>query len=198
MTRKIICIIVISCLFLNGCNTGEKINNADKTDRNTMLPTEMPGNTMLPSEEPSEEPSAGDIDYAANSNNYWRGVLKKQKKEIDALVNWLKKIEYCNYITFRDRENGVISTGPDNKKTRKRIQAERNYETMKEIIAQNDYRIYNNWFSDQRITILHRFDMGMISGNYCLVYAEGQLKKSEKEYSKKVDKNYYSQVIFYE
>ena len=180
--------IVISCLFLVGCNTGEEINTANKTDRNTMLPTKMP----------SEEPLTGDINYDTNSNNYWRGVLKCQKKEINALVNWLKKIDYCDYITFRDLGNGAISTGPDNKKTRKKIKAEKNYEAMKEIIIKNDFCIHNNWFSDQTITILHRFDIGKVSGNYCLVYAKRKLKKSEKYYKKIVDKNYYSEVIFYE
>lgn len=38
---------------------------------------------------------------------------------------------------------------------------------------------------------------GTISGNYCLVYAKGKLKNSEKNF-RILDKNYYSDVIFYE
>lgn len=197
MVRKIISIIMVSCLFLNGCSKEEK--NIHESARETVMPLET-----IDVAQPSvsidyinlEEPPADGSMYNTYSNNYWHGVLGKKKEEIDFLVNWIKKIDYCETISFR---RGVLYTEPDNKRTRKKIKNETDYKMIKEIISENEFNIYNDWFRDQRITILHTFDVeGQTSGNYCLLYMEGQLKKLEKKKCKKVDKNYYSEVIFYE
>lgn len=133
------------------------------------------------------------IDFG--SNTYWKEAIKNQKDEIDEIVHWFQGIEYCKALSFYGGNIGGIL--PDNKQTREKIRAEKDFEKMKEIISQNEFDIRNNWFEDKRIIILHGFDMEEISGNYCLVYVGSKLKKSEDHY-KKVADNYYSEVIFYE
>ena len=182
MTRKIIWVImIVSLLVFCGCDKEEKDKNANQAERKTMLPIE-------------DQLTIG-IGYATNSNNYWRDELGRQRNDIDTIVNWLKRIDYCDSISFYKSD---LSTLPDDQETMTKIQNENNYETIKEIIIKNEYDIVNNWFSDRRIIILHQFDIGKVHGNYCLVYAEGEIEESEKKYYKIVDKNYYSEVIFYE
>ena len=197
MVRKTISIILVSCLFLNGCSKEEK--NIHESARETVMPLETidVAQSLVSIDYINlEEPPADGSMYKTYSNNYWYGVLGKKKEEIDFLVNWIKKIDYCETISFR---RGVLYTEPDNKRTRKKIKNETDYEMIKEIISENEFNIHNDWFRGQRITILHTFDVkGQTAGNYCLVYKKGQLKKLEEKKCKKVDKNYYSEVIFYE
>lgn len=139
MERFIILTMVFSVLF---CSCVKEENNENVSD-NVVTESPVPGDVA-------------EIDYAANSNNYWRDELRRQKKDIDTIVNWLKGIDYCDSIAFYKSD---LSTLPDDEETREKIQNESNYETIKEIIIRNEYDIVNNWFSDRRIIIAKLFFM---------------------------------------
>ena len=169
----------------------------------TISPKEDLTNSRIEEIEPGEYFDEDKDDFGAN--DYWCEVMKRQKKEIDEMVQWFKGIDYCTALSFF--LDGDIFPEPDNKKTIKKLQSEKGYKEMKRFIWENRYDIRNDWFEEKRIVILRRFDdreekggefiSQELCGNFCLVYAGNKLKKRESHY-KKVDENYYSEVIFYE
>lgn len=213
MTRKFICVLVVYCLILCGCSekksTGDLSKSINKPGITTANPkedtVEMSESTDQPNittENPNEytmemyikeRESTGYTDFGSNA--YWSNVIKEKKAEIDYIVNWFKNINYCEALSFSS--NGDADTLPDNKKTRKKIQNEKNFDKIKELISINEYDIRNNWLKDNEIIILHRFELEGMMGNYCLVYVGSEPKKLDKAY-RKIDDNYYSDVIFYE
>ena len=208
MKRRVLCIFVLFCLLLCGCSTqkdGKDTMTSPKRTEKAMVPTVSPKEDLENSEikviEPGEYFDEDKDDFGAN--DYWCEVMKRQKEEIDEMVEWFKGVEYCESLTLHE---GFFNTIPDNKKTRKRLRGEKGFKEMKQYICEKKYSIRNNWLEEKRIIILHRFDdMEDIEefdpkekhGNFCLVYVGNELKKRESHY-KKVDENYYSEVIFYE
>lgn len=213
MTRKIICVLVVYCLILCGCSgkksTGDLSKSINKPSITTANPkedtVEMSESTDKPNiitENPNEytmemyikeRESTGYTDFGSNA--YWSNVIKEKKEEIDYIVNWFKNISYCESLSFSFHEDAGIL--PDNKKTRKKIQNEKNYDKIKELMTTNGYDIRNNWHKDNEIIILHRFELEGMMGNYCLVYVGSEPKKQERDY-RKIDENYYSWVTVYE
>lgn len=208
MKRRVLCIFVLSCLLISGCSTkkeGKDTMALPKRTKEAMVLTVSPKEDLENSEikeiEPGEYFDEDKDDFGAN--DYWCEVMKRQKEEIDEMVEWFKGVEYCESLTLHE---GFFNTIPDNKKTRKRLRGEKGFKEMKQYICEKKYSIRNNWLKEKRIIILHRFDdMEDIEefdpkekhGNFCLVYVGNELKKRESHY-KKVDENYYSEVIFYE
>lgn len=191
MTRKFICVLAMCCLVLCGC--GAKKNSVDlseSTNKSNVITAAPKEDTLRKYIE--ERESTGYTDFG--SNTYWSGIIKKKKKEIDYIVNWFKNISYCEALSFSDGDVVIL---PDNKEVREKIQTEKNFKKIKELITINEYSIRNNWFKDNEIIILHRFALEGIIGNYCLMHVEDKPKKKKRHY-KKVDENYYSYVIFYE
>ena len=209
MKRRFLCIFMFTCLLLCWCSTkkdGKDTMTSPKRTEKTIVPTVSPkedlANSKIEEIEAVEYFDEDKNDYGAN--DYWCEVMKRQKKEIDEMVQWFKGIEYCKRLSFFS--DGDIFPEPDNKKTIKKLQSEKGYKEMKRFIWENKYDICNDWLEEKRITILHRFDdiddieefpPEKMHGNFCLVYAGSELKKRESDY-KKVDENYYSKVIFYE
>ncbi|MCI8410614.1 MAG: hypothetical protein HFJ09_15355 [Lachnospiraceae bacterium] len=212
MKRRVICIFMLSCLLLCGCSTkreGKDTVVLPKRTEKAIVPTVTPKEDLENSEineiKPSEYFDEDKDDCGAN--DYWCEVLKRQKEEIDEMVQWFKGIDYCESLTLHE---GFFNTLPDNKKTRKRLRGEKGFKEMKQFIIEKKYSIRNDWLEEKRITILRRFDdykdkeeieeefdPKELHGNFCLVYVGSELKKRESHY-KKVDENYYSEVIFYE
>ena len=205
MKRRVICIFMLFCLLLCGCSTqknGKDTMTSPKRTEKTIVPTVSPKEDLANSEieeiEAVEYFDEDKDDFGAN--DYWCEVMKSQKEEIDEMVQWFKGVEYCESLTLHE---GFFNTIPDNKKTRKRLRNEKGFKEIKQFICEKKYSIRNNWLKEKRIIILHRFDdieefdPKEKHGNFCLVYAGSKLKKRESHY-KKVDENYYSEVIFYE
>ena len=212
MKIRILSIFMFTCLLLCGCSTKREVKDTvvlPKRTEQAIVPTVSPkedlANSRIEEIEAVEYFDEDKDDWGAN--DYWCEVMKSQKEEIDKMVQWFKGVEYCESLTFRE---GYFSTVPDNKKTRKRLQGEKGFKEIKQFICEKKYSIRNNWLEEKRITILHRFDdfddmekkeeefdPKELHGNFCLVYAGSKLKKRESYY-KKVDENYYSEVIFYE
>ncbi|MCI8410615.1 MAG: hypothetical protein HFJ09_15360 [Lachnospiraceae bacterium] len=213
MKRRVICTFMFTCLFLCGCGTKkdrkETVALPKRTEK-AIVPTVSPKEDLEHSKieeiEAVEYFDEDKEDYGAN--DYWCEVMKRQKEEIEEMVQWFKGIDYCKGLSFFS--DGDIFPEPDNKKTIKKLQNEKGYKEMKRFIWKNEYDICNDWLEEKRITILHRFDdfydmekieeefdPKELKGNFCLVYAGSKLKKRESDY-KKVDENYYSEVIFYE
>lgn len=194
MTRIFICVLVVCCLVLCGCSAKKSSVDLSESTNKPNVTTAAPKEDTL-RKYIEERESTGYTDFG--SNTYWSDIIKKKKKEIDYIVNWFKNISYCESLSFSD---GDVVTFPDNKEVREKIQTEKNFKKIKELITINKYDIRNNWFKDNEIIILHRFELEEIIGNYCLIYVEGKSKKLKKlgKYYKKIDDNYYSYVIFYE
>ena len=211
MKRRVLCIFVLFCLLLCGCSTqknGEDTMTTPKRTEKAMVPTVSPKEDLESSKikeiEPGEYFDEDKDDFGAN--DYWCEVMKRQKEEMDEMVEWFKGIDYCKGLSFFP--DGDIFPEPDNKKTIKKLQSEKGYKEMKHFIWENEYDISNDWIEEKRITILHRFDdfddmkkeeefdPKELHGNFCLVYVGNELKKRESRY-KKVDENYYSHVICY-
>lgn len=189
MTRIFICVLVVCCLVLCGCSAKKSSVDLSESTNKPNVTTAAPKEDTL-RKYIEERESTGYTDFG--SNTYWSDIIKKKKKEIDYIVNWFKNISYCESLSFSD---GDVVTFPDNKEVREKIQTEKNFKKIKELITINKYDIRNNWFKDNEIIILHRFELEEIIGNYCLIYVED---KPKDEYYKKIDENYYSDVIFYE
>lgn len=127
---------------------------------------------------------------------YWDGVLKhdKEKEELDYLVDWVKDKQYLEGLWIDERG---IDTLPRNKKTRKRIQEEEGFDRVKEYMKETKYGVVNYWSSENRVTVMHEFQLEEIQGNYCLDYIGGKLSENKKENYRKVGEKFYSHVIYY-
>ena len=79
---------------------------------------------------------------------------KEKKEEIDFIVEWFKNIKYCEFF-FVYSDGGIDVLLIIIKQ--KRIQREKDFTKIKNIVLQNSYDIRNNWYKDNTITILHRF-----------------------------------------
>lgn len=189
MSRKFICVFVVYCLILCGCSAEKSSKDMSESTSKPNITTANPKEALKMYIE--ERESTGYTDFG--SNIYWSNVIKEKKEEIDYIVNWFKNNSYCETLSFSSHGNVVIS--PDNKKT---IKNEKEFNKIKEFITINKIdSIINNWTKDNEIIILHEFKLEELMGNYCLVYVGSEPKKSEKHY-RKIDENYYSDVIFYE
>lgn len=138
-----------------------------------------------------------------DSYNYWKELLKNEydKGEIDYIVNWIKDKDYIDSLSF---SNSDARIPPKNKKTKERIQSEKNFTRVNNYLKKEKLMIINYWTSreddaplEKRVFFLHRFDMEVTHGNYCLVYAGSKLTKEEEGMNKIVG-DYYEKVLFYE
>lgn len=119
MKRRVICIFMLSCLFLCGCSTkrdGKDTMVSPKRTKKAMVPTVSPKEDLESSKikeiEPGEYFDEDKEDFGAN--DYWCEVMKRQKEEIDEMVEWFKGIDYCKGLSFFS--DGDIFPEPDNKK----------------------------------------------------------------------------------
>lgn len=200
--KMLICsiwIFLICCLFLFGCSVQKDNPVRGSYAKRTIKPnspTDIPVIPKIGSLESYREElrTKGSTDFGSNS--FWRCELKCRKQEIEDIVRWFKEIDYCTSLKFW--KDGTMGVTPDNRKTKKKIQKEKDFKKMKKIIQDNQYDVRNEWREKNQITFLHEFSLKdskeEIKGNYCLIYRESELKK----YYRKVEDHYYSYVIFYE
>lgn len=200
MMRKAVCILIVSSLVFNGCATEKNIKYEGK-ENVTMSPTDSleegqadEQTYVSPTEYPEEKRMTTDINWNAITVSYWNKQLKMWKDNIDYIIEWFKKADYCKVLRFHQ---GNPRPFTDDQAVEKRIQKEKNYNRVKEIMSGLNYIVHNNWGEEKEIVILHRFDIGEVAGNYVLIYKEGTLTEAEKHYQK-LDENYYCKIIFYE
>lgn len=127
---------------------------------------------------------------------YWSDVLKddKEKEELEYIVHWMKDKHYLQGLWIDERG---VDTLPENNKTRRRVQEEDGFDRVKEYMKRTKYSVVNHGSSENRVAIMHEFQLEEIQGNYCLEYLGGKLSKNEKENYKKVEERFYSYVIYY-
>lgn len=194
MVKKIICIIVFSCILCCGCSETKILETASKSDvsdNETIKRNDAKENFLDEYEEKEYYTAYTDF----GSNDYWCDVMINHKNEIEEMIYWFKNVKYCKSLAYNSA--GFMRCLPDDEKTRENIKTEKNYNIIKKIMVQREYNVSNTWEDNKRIIILREFEKEGVRGNYCLVYLEGKLKKTEKNY-RKVCENYYSMVVFYE
>ena len=152
--------------------------------------------------ERSERESKKKMEQAsADSYNYWKKLLNNEydRVEIDFIVNWLKDKYYFEFLSFQS--DGTIETYPDNKKIRSRVQSEENFVRVMYYLKKEKLEIWNQVSQkddsqpEQVVRFHHKFDMGVLHGEYCLIYVGNTVSKKAKNMDKLVG-DYYEGIIF--
>ncbi len=190
MKNSIITVLIVLVL-LSGCGVENKTNstiesgNENGNRQNDSFKTnKVEGDDLL--EEDLTEDDFG-------SNTFWIKELKKNEKEIENLINWTKKVDFCEAISVK--EDGSLDTLPNNKKTKDKIKKTSGFDDIKKTMKKYGYDIRNEWKKKKTIEILSKFEKKEVRGNYCLVYCD---KKAVKDNYKHIKTDYYTEVIFYE
>ena len=131
-------------------------------------------------------------DYGAY--NYWCNITNKNTDDLNLIIKWCKHNCNCTYISVNSNQ---IYIEPNNPKTKETIYSNKDTVTIAEVLSKLNLSVINNWETKKEIVFLSKFNYKELNGNFCLTYTDKTLAKKSENF-KKVAKNLYSSVIFYE